>query len=75
MCSELGELLSQMGFHFQISDALLRVCPFSVNTAAVSLKLALVVEFSKCAEIPLTGCTGMDLLPWLLRQVQLDTSS
>lgn len=44
MCSELGELLLQMGFHFQISGALLGVRPFSVNTAAACLKLALVLE-------------------------------
>lgn len=44
MCSVLKELLLQMGFHFQIAEALLRVRPFGVNMAVVSLKLTLVVE-------------------------------
>ena len=54
-----------MGFHFQISDVLLRVHAFGVNIAAVSLKLAPVVEVLKCAEVPLTGCIGVALLPLL----------
>lgn len=58
-----------------VSISRLRICfsvhPFSVNVAAISLKLALVVKVLKLAETLLMSCNCVALLDLFLCRAQL----